>query len=88
MKKDKFKTKVIFLIEDDGDILAFFTEAHENSQGLPKGDFYTCYAHVGQHNACNIWYAKGLKTAAPEQYKDLAAELESEGYNLEILTNL
>ena len=78
----------MFFIEDDDQVLAFFPESHKNSQLLPLGHLCTCYSHIGQHSACSINYVRGLKMATPKQYKDLASELESEGYDLEILTNL
>jgi hypothetical protein len=40
--------------------------------------------HIGQHSACDIEFAKGLKDASFEQYKDLKIELEEIGYNLDM----
>lgn len=90
MKKDTNKTKVVFLMELEDEfkdqIFAFFPKMYYNKE-IYKTTF-TSYTHIGQHSACHIDYAKSCKLATPEQYKDLAAELESLGYNLEILTNL
>lgn len=39
----------------------------------------TCYAHVGQHGACDMgWYAQ-TRPATPAEYADLKRELESYG---------
>ena len=80
------KTIVVFLIEKkSNDVFAFF----------PKEDYYhyssntkTCYAHIGQHSACSMEYAKECKLATKNEYKDLQKELESIGYNLDIQTVL
>lgn len=91
MKKDKHKTKVVFLLEtgngtDNETPFAFFPEEHYLPvRSQDHSVVFTCYAHVGQHSACHIEYAQSCKLASPEQYKDLAAEMESLGYNLEIL---
>lgn len=86
MKKDKHITEVKFLIENDYDaefdseVFAYFPNDWYNHDNLLR----TSYAHIGQHSACHIDYAKECKEATPEQYKDLKAELESIGYNLKI----
>lgn len=73
--------KVIFLKEKDGtDIFAFFPDLVADRKGN-----LTSYAHIGQHSACSIDYAKQCKVA--EHYKELAAELTSIGYELDILNN-
>lgn len=73
--------KVIFLIELDSedDVFAFFPEIKETHDG------WLCYAHIGQHSTCGYLYADACKRAKPEQYNDLKTELESIGYNLEII---
>jgi len=88
MKKDKFKTKVKFLIHPEnitmpgepGDLFAYFPEMVADHNGN-----YTSYAHIGQHGSCSPAYAAESTPATPEQYADLKAELESIGYNLEII---
>ena len=91
MKKDKHVTKVQFLIEkQEGElpcnVFAFFPEVHYYSKLHPAhNDNFSCYAHMGQHSNCHKEYAATCKEASPEQYKDLKAELESIGYNLEIV---
>lgn len=85
MEKDKHKTKVVFLINEreESDLFAFFPEEDYNDiSSLTK----VCYAHVGQHSACVIYYAKESRVATKEEYSDLEKELESIGYNLELTT--
>lgn len=87
MEKDKQKTKVLFLIEKPCgnlkcDVFAFFPEEkHTNSNPV----LFTSYSHVGQHSACCKDYANECSKATEKQYNDLKIELESIGYNLEIL---
>jgi len=92
MKKDTHKTKVVFLMEQEiqingetieGDVMAYFPEECRIDSSREK--LFTCYAHVGQHSEACEEYLKACKPATPEQYKDLAEELESIGYNLEII---
>ena len=81
------KTKVVFLYNDDkesSDIFAFFPE---QQYGIGAAHFDS-YAHIGQHGACDIDYARESRKATPDEYKDLKTELESIGYNLEILEDL
>ncbi len=47
---------------------------------------FSCYAHIGQHSVCHTDYFMECEPATPKQYKDLAAELESIGYNLTIIS--
>lgn len=42
---------------------------------------FTCYAHIGQHSAIHIDYAKECKEAQYNQYSDLLKELIGQGYN-------
>ena len=95
MKQGTKKTKVLFLIEkgeveeftqqeiESDKVFAYFPNIlHSNTAGIKLN---TCYAHTGQHSACHPDYAKECVKATPDQYKDLMQELESIGYNLEIL---
>lgn len=94
MKKDRNKTKVLFLIDKPEDeftgdnergtlgVFAYFPEE------IHHGESKICYAHLGQHSACHPDYAKECKLATPEQYEPLRQELESIGYNLKILNKL
>jgi hypothetical protein len=78
-------TKVLFLINEkdpnDPDLFAYFPEENYDSNGILK----TGYSHVGQHSAVHPDYAAKSREATPEEFADLKAELESIGYNLEVL---
>ena len=81
MEQDIERTTVIFRRANGGGILAVFPY-------LLTGDIYlesTCYAHIGQHSACD-WYYITSKTrpASPAEYADLKHELESLGYLLDV----
>ncbi len=84
MKTDKFKTKVVFLIdaplenEENKSVFAFFPELLENNNCALS------YAHIGQHSECSFDYAKECLKANESDYNDLKKELESCGYNLEV----
>lgn len=43
-----------------------------------------CYAHIGQHAECSDGFQKRTR-ATPEQYAPLLRELESIGYNVEVV---
>ena len=81
MKKDKFKTKVIFYKETDN-ILAVFPEIKSDLQGN-----ISCYASLGQHSGMHPEYSKDLPIATKIEYNDLFTELENLGYNLEVVKN-
>lgn len=88
----KQTTKVLFLIdkpdimngEFEGIPFAYFPDEIHSFNGY-RPDNRTCYSHLGQHSACHPDYAKQCRKATPEQYQHLKEELESIGYNLEIL---
>ncbi len=44
----------------------------------------TCYAHIGQHGAADMLWAREAKAAKPAEYADLARELRGLGYKLQI----
>lgn len=72
-------TKVKFYIEQ-GDVFAYFPDIIHN------GELKTCYAHVGQHSACDPAYLRGKRLAHPIEYADLLSELKSIGYDdLEVI---
>lgn len=73
-------TDVVFYIDTDGQPLAVFPNEVADSKGN-----IGCYAHVGQHSACNRDYLINLKEAQPTEYVDLANELRGLNYNLNIL---
>lgn len=81
MRRDTEKTKVIFR-KFKREILALFPEL------LGTNSPYTCscYAHLGQHGSCEpTGVIFESKPAKPSEYRDLAAELRSLGYNLDII---
>ena len=87
------KTKVKFLVhpknEEDGfaDGFAYFPDDVFDNGGINR----TCYSHIGQHSSCCPEYAKESMKIIPEEIneyewaKDLKEELESLGYNLELI---
>lgn len=84
MEKDKQVTGVTFYLERDcegNEVFAYFPNEMYDTTGILR----SCYAHIGQHSGCHPEYLKGCKKATPEQYNDLKTELESIGYNLEII---
>lgn len=82
MKKDDFKTDVIFRkFPEDGEIIALFPYDIYNHRGGINS-----YMHIGQHGEAE--YSACFKNAVPakeNEYKDLKSELESLGYNLNII---
>ena len=84
------KTKVKFLANENGnpdfgpDIYALFTEELYNEL-VYEDTMFTCYQHIGQHGACHIDYANESRPATEAEYTPLKEELESLGYDLEII---
>jgi len=82
---DNEKTMVAFLVHPEhSDVYAYFPEEDYDAEGKYK----TGYAHLGQHGAVSPDYASESREATPEEYKDLQAELEGVGYNLEVLNGM
>jgi hypothetical protein len=78
MKKDSFKTVVIFR-QFKGEIIALFPYIKENN-GLCMS-----YMHIGQHSAAS--YSGVMSDSIPvnsKEYDYLLKELKSIGYNLKI----
>lgn len=73
--------KVKFLIHPEcpDEVFAYFP----NVEGSPG--FKMCYSHIGQHSSCHPDYAKESRRATPEEYDSLKNELESIGYEIEII---
>jgi hypothetical protein len=80
MKKDDFKTDVIFRKEKDDSILAVFPYMIADYKGN-----CTCYSHIGQHNGLCWDYLRSTRLAKEIDYMPLKSELESLGYNLKIV---
>ena len=85
MKQDKFKTDVIFRRWEDSDfnlIIALFPYVIDN---IEKG-FISSYEHLGQHSGADYdGCIRGTAPAKEYEYNDLKSELESIGYNLNIV---
>lgn len=81
MKKDNFKTDVVFRKDKNGDITAYFPYVMANF----KGDV-VCYAHVGQHSSADYLYCiQKEKPARRIEYCYLKKELTNLGYNLRVI---
>ena len=76
--------KIIFKKDKEtNEIVAFMPYDFQTWQGE-----FTCYAHVGQHSYSCYDYYRECKPATPEEYKDLKQELESIGYNVEVIKRI
>lgn len=79
-------TKVQFLVNEkdpeNPDLFAYFPEEPYNEK------YNSGYSHVGQHTGVHPQYAAESRPATPEEYAGLKAELESIGYNLEVLNGV
>jgi len=73
-------TKVIFKMLE-GEVIALFPqEVNEvNSRWIMS------YMHIGQHSDASKDLLQELPDATPDQYSDLKKELETLGYQLQIL---
>ena len=85
--KDTHITKVRFLIhKKNHELIAYFPNEKYSREG--DGDNRkTCYAHIGRHSACSPGYARECREATETEYQDLKNELQSLGYNLEVIEN-
>lgn len=82
MKKDNFKTNVLFKILENqeyqnGEVIAVFVDQKES--GFKN---YVSYMHIGQHSAANIEFINSCRIAEEGEYNDLLQELENIGYNV------
>jgi len=84
-KKDKHKTDIIFRCDKSGDfkgiVFALFPHEVEDYNGN-----VTSYQHIGQH--CAADYKGGINDSRPateEESRDLKKELESIGYNINVV---
>ena len=94
MIQDDFKTNVAFYLAtypaDEADeqatkeVIAVFVDENVTTD---KDTFFDCYAHIGQHSICSkSFLAENCrKINKKEQHKDLKIELESIGYNLNVI---
>lgn len=82
---DAEKTVVAFLVHPEHpEVFAYFPDENYDA----RGRFKTGYAHIGQHSAVAPNYAAESREASPEEYQELHAELEGQGYSLEVLNGL
>jgi len=74
---------VLFRVDKHGEFKGNVTAVFPEMEGSPG--MMTCYAHVGQHSSCSLgWMREKTRPAKPEEYKNLANELRSIGYDLVI----
>jgi len=85
MEKDKHKTDIVFRCDKHGDFkgIVFALFPHEVSDH--KGNVMS-YQHVGQHSGANYnGCVADSRLATAEEYKGLKEEMESIGYNINIV---
>jgi hypothetical protein len=81
MKQDTEKTTVIFRKFRQGDIIALFPMINADN----KPGHFQSYQHIGQHGAASRDLMQAYTIPARDQgYRELKAELENIGYNLDI----
>lgn len=80
---DLIKVNVVFRKFPEGDIIALFI----NVPGDNNGNILS-YQHTGQHGAAHPDLVTDLEAATPEEYKDLQKELETIGYDLNIIDHI
>ncbi len=81
MVMDKEKTKTVFRIYPDGEVIALFPQIAVTTGG------YNCqsYMQVGQHGGADIdIVVRDTRLAKPKEYKTLLKELRQIGYNVKI----
>jgi hypothetical protein len=81
MYKDSFKTQVLFRVDKDGTVFALMPYELANITGSVMS-----YQHLGQHGSADYDYClRRSKNATTEQALSLYKELESIGYDLEVI---
>ena len=81
MKKDNYKTDVVFRKYSDKSIIALFPHNVNDYYGNVES-----YQHIGQHSGADYGgILMCTKLASKEEYSDLKKELEDIGYNLRII---
>ena len=81
MKQDTEQTTVIFRKFRQGDIIALFPMINADD----KPGHFLSYQHIGQHGAASAALLQAYTIPARDQeYRELKAELENIGYNLDI----
>ena len=85
MEKDKHTTDMIFRVDTKkefrGQVYALFPHEVSTQSGS-----VTFYQHVGQHGSADYNHCiKTSRLATEEEAKDLREELESIGYNIQVV---
>jgi len=86
MEKDNYKTDIIFRVDNNRNfigspVFALFPHEVSTLNGLVN-----CYQHVGQHSSAEYRHCiANSKPATPEEYKDLKEEMESIGYDINVV---
>lgn len=74
------KVDIVFRVDENG-VFALFPHDCADYKGN-----VTCYQHVGQHSSADYNHCvANSKVATPEQYADLKAEMESIGYEINVV---
>jgi hypothetical protein len=85
MEQDTNITDVVFRCDKHGDFkdTVFALLPHEVDD---RNGHVTSYQHVGQHSSADYTGCiASSRPATPEEYKNLKAEMEGRGYNLNIV---
>ena len=86
-EKDNYTTEVVFRADKSGDFKdVVFALFPYNFESAFNSNLVLSYQHVGQHSVAD--YTHCINTSRPvteEEYQDLKQELESLGYNLEVV---
>jgi len=81
MKKDNYKTQVIFRKYEDSQIIALFPYEIADNKGRCNS-----YMHIGQHSGADyLGVINTTKLATKKEYKDLKKELQNIGYNIQVM---
>lgn len=76
------KVNVTFRKFEDGEVIAIFVnEAYKKE----SNGYYLSYMHIGQHSDCYFKLVDELDKASEKEYMLLKNELESLGYELNII---
>ena len=78
MRTKENKTRVIFRVFSNGEVIALFPHIDEGNGNILS------YMHIGQHGGASPLIVNDTTPATPGQYKELFAELQGIGYNLEV----
>lgn len=84
-EQDKNETPVVFRAQREAGEL-WITAVFPCEPADLDGYKMTCYAHVGQHGACDQGWLRRTRAAKPAEYADLQCELESApfGYRFKV----